>query len=236
MTVTTVAGGVLVSRYRDAGFAVLATIFAGYVLSANIFVPRLVVINLGISEFTLTTGSIIWPFTAQIQDMINETYGRKKALISVGSAFLVNLLFITFVYVGRAVPAVWDVSAEEFWREYFSSAPRIFFASWATFIVAQGVDIAVFSRLKEQYRRLGEENSTKRIVLYSASRSMASDLVNMTIDAALFAFLAFAFTLPWKALWDLILGSIAVKVILSLLDTPWFLGYRLIIRGTAREK
>ena len=235
LTISTLSGIFIVKKHRDAGLPILMTLFAGYVLSANILVPRIASVNLGFGEMILTTGSIIWPFTAQILDMINEVYGRKKAYLAVFGAFLINVLFITFVFLGNSLTAQWDSESEAFWSRYFETAPRILLASWVTFLLAHSLDIVMFSRLKEFFREKHEETNVKNIILFCTTRSMTSDLANMILDGMLFATLAFAFVVPVETLWSLITGSIATKAFLAFLDTPWYIAFRLGIRHSIRE-
>src|SRR5207253_2015374 len=115
-------------------------IFSGYVLSANILVPRLVSLDLGFTSVLLTSGSLIWPFTTQISDMVNEIYGRRKALLSVVLAYVLNVMFILFLYTAAFAPAVWSSEKEAFWEEYFLPSARIFLASSASFVVCSAVD------------------------------------------------------------------------------------------------
>lgn len=68
----------LIKKERDLGYTFLVTLSAGYIVFANILTPRMIQIDVGIEQLTIATGSLIWPFTAQLADMINEIYGRKK--------------------------------------------------------------------------------------------------------------------------------------------------------------
>ena len=70
----------LIKKERDLGYTFLVTLSAGYIVFANILTPRMIQIDVGIEQLTIATGSLIWPFTAQLADMINEIYGRKKTV------------------------------------------------------------------------------------------------------------------------------------------------------------
>jgi hypothetical protein len=211
------------------------TFFVAYVLSANILVPRLVEWDIGITTLVLTTGSIIWPFTAQLSDMINEIYGKRKAYLAVIMAYVVNLIFITFVYLGSSAQPLWSAENEEFWLNYFQPAPRILIASSAAFLICQFTDVAIFARLKQYFLKWEKSTSIKGIVAFCTIRSIVSDVVNMALDGALFAIFAFLFVLPTDELITLILGSIVAKGLLAIVDTPWFIAFRVGVRDVERE-
>jgi uncharacterized PurR-regulated membrane protein YhhQ (DUF165 family) len=80
--VSTVVGAYIVKRNRERGLLILGSMLAIYVVGANILVPRLVNFHIFGLSFVLVTGSIIWPYTAQLSDMINEVYGKKAAFFS----------------------------------------------------------------------------------------------------------------------------------------------------------
>lgn len=235
LTISTLLSSWIIRKYRYLGFPILITFFSGYVLSANILVPRIVELNIGITTLVLTTGSIIWPYTAQLIDMINEIYGKRKAYLAVIMAYMVNLIFITFIYMGIQAQPLWSTENETFWLNYFTQSPRILFASSASFVICQFTDIMVFARLKRYFYRWEKTANIKNIVCFCMIRSVTSDIVNMVLDGVLFAIFAFLFVLPTDDLKRLIIGSIIAKGLLALVDTPWFIAFRVGVRDVERE-
>lgn len=65
---------------------------------------------------------------------------------------------------------------------------------------------------------------------------MLSDFLNMFCDGFVFSVIAFAFVLPFDNLCQLIIGSALFKAVLSLIDTPLFVLFRIHIRNIEREK
>lgn len=235
LSLSTAVGLWIVRRHREYGLSVLMCLFAVYVVSANILVPRLIELPLG-HGIIIATGSLIWPFTAQISDMINEVYGRRRALIAVAISYIANLLFVTFVLMALNTTPLWEEGRETFWRNYFSPAGRILFASSVSFVICQSLDVLIYSALKERFRSAESQATGRRLVLLTSIRSVSSDLVNMICDGALFAVLAFAFVLEPGALADLILGSILAKALIAVIDTPWLIIFRLGVRNVTRER
>jgi uncharacterized integral membrane protein (TIGR00697 family) len=234
LTLATAVGTIIVRRARFFGVVVFVTLMCCYVLSANILVPRLVEIEMGYATLVVASGSLIWPFTSQISDMINEIYGRRYALSAVALAYLMNLLFVTFIYaVGSAEP-VWSAQQEDWWRDYFFASGRILLASSTTFLIIGFLDVIVFAWLKRLAQHVEEGASTVGLAASAFLRSAASDGISMAADSVLFASLAFAFTMPWSDLGALILGSIGLKVTLAVVDTPWFIAFKLATRRVER--
>jgi len=235
LTATTFLATYLVRSHRHLGFAALATVFSGYVVSANILAPRLVHLDLGLAAPVLTTGSIIWPFTGQISDMINEVYGRRRAYVALFLAYLVNCLFISFIFMGLRARPLWDNPSETFWVAYFQPAPRILAASMITALICETLDIKIFAKLKQLSFARERSGLLAPVLGFSLLRSVASDVANMTLDGALFAILAFSFTIPMETLGSLIVASISVKALLAVIDTPWFLFFRFAIKDVPRD-
>ena len=226
----------VIKRNREVGYTILTVFLAGYILIANILTPRLTTISLGSVGFVIVTGSIIWPFTAQISDMINEVYGKKKTYYAAGLAYIVNLLFVIFVLMAGETKAVWNTDMETFWRDYFMPSGRVFLASSISYIICQLIDINIFSHYKEKFRMRESQSKLAGLIGLSSIRSVLSDMVNLACDAIIFPILAFAFVLPIDSIIDLIFGSILFKVLLSILDTPLFTLFRVKIKEVERQK
>lgn len=226
----------VIKKDRELGFTFLCVVMTGYVLISNILTPRLTSINFGFIHLIVVTGSIIWPFTAQISDMINEVYGKKRTVLAAGFAYAVNLLFVLFVVMANETSAVWDENMEGFWKTYFLPSGRVFVASSISYAVCQIIDINVFSYYKEKYRSVEDKSGIRGLIGFGSLRSVLSDVVNMICDAVVFSIIAFAFILPLDSMIDLIISSIIFKVVLSVIDTPLFALFRVKIKNIHRNK
>ncbi|MGP1561755.1 MAG: queuosine precursor transporter [Helicobacteraceae bacterium] len=87
---------------------------------------------------------------------------------------------------------------------------RIAFASIFAFFFVQQLDIFIFHYLKERFYKLWW------------LRNNVSTLTSQFLDTVIFFLIAFAFIIPFEDLAKMIIGDYSIKIILSLLDTPFF--------------
>ena len=234
LLISTLIGSYVVKRHREYGLIVLGTLLAIYVVGANILVPRLLTFNIFGLSLVLVTGSIIWPFTSQLTDMVNEIYGKKATYIVAAMAYVANLMFVGFVKLGAQAEPLWGVDQEGWWLGYFGIAGRVAFASLCSYTSSQIVDINIFSRIKKWAAERGD-TGLFGLLVYSGGRSILSDGANMIVDNIVFYSIAFLGTMPFGALLGLIGSSMLAKVILSQIDLPFYWLFRVWTRGVKRD-
>lgn len=236
LTITTFVGAGFIRANRSLGLPVLMVFFATYIIGGNILVPRLVNLNMGFMVATLTSGSIIWGFTAQIMDMVNEIYGRRKAIITIVMAYLANLMWVSFVMTAASATPLWEPGKEVWWQSVFVVAsPRVFVASGISFLFCGWLDATLFAKFKTWLS--GYENRAG-VVGFLASvsvRSTLTDIVNQGVDPWIFLTLAFVGTMPTETLIMLATSTMITKAILVTVDVPFFAGFKLLTRGVERE-
>ena len=233
LLVSSLLGAYVVKKYREYGLFILGTFLAIYVVSANILVPRLINFEFFNLNFIIVTGAMIWPFTAQLTDMINEIYGKKASYLAAAVAYMANMMFVGFTLMAvHTPPFIASVANEPFFTSYFGVAGRVLFASMCSYTAANFVDIQVFSKIKAW--AMGRELSTMGLLGYATLRSSVSDGLNMVIDSAIFYTIAFIGTMPNTDLWALVVSSIIAKVIISQIDLPFYWLFRLQTRDVSR--
>ncbi len=222
LTLVTWTSAFIVRKYKEAGFAVLTAFYCIYLAASQILASRIIIFDLGFHRFTAPCAVFVYPFIAQAIDMINETYGKKKAQLAILVAFLTQVLFVIFILMVSTLKPAPFFKFEVAWRSLFGLSIRITLASWVSFLICQNIDTYVFAALKKRYE--------KQVLL----RSIVSDVLDLTLDSVIFVILAFAGVMP---LVPLIIGQIVSKNIIGFIDTPWFLWYkRMIGSGFEYEK
>lgn len=232
LLISTFVGAYVVRFHREKGLYFLGVMLAIYVVGANVLVPRLAGLNIFGLSFVLVTGSIIWPYTAQLSDMINEIYGKKSAIYAAALSYTANLMFVLFVLMAFQTPAI-NADAEPFFKTFFGVAWRVLLASTCSYTLANLADISVFAGIKKTYYK--QEATAGNILKYSGLRSILSDGVNMVIDNVVFYTIAFLGTMPFPVLLGLIGSSMAAKVIMSQIDLPFYWAFRMMTRGVQRD-
>ena len=232
LAVSTLIGAWVVKHIRPMGYMVLGGFLAIYVVSANILVPRLINFSIFGLSFVLVSGSIIWPYTSQLTDMINEIYGKKAAYLTAVMAYVANLMFVGFTFMAFNLPPLWDAQQEGWFTQFFGVAGRVVVASICSYTLANLADINFFAWIKKVFAS-AEDNGCS-MLLFSTLRSAGSDVINMVIDNVVFYTIAFYGTMPNEILLGLIGSSMAAKVILSQIDLPFYWLFRMMTKGVER--
>ncbi len=221
LTIVTYFSAYVVRRFPELGFAALTGMYVLYMAASQIFASRIVIFDLIVYKFVAPSAIFIYPFVSQAIDMINEVYGRKKTHIAIFIAFVSQVLLIVFVLMMNSLTPAPFFKYESAWRALFTLSIRITIASWISFLICQNVDALVFDKLKQKFE--------KQVWL----RSVASDVLDLTLDSVIFVTLAFWGTMP---ILPLIIGQMVSKNVIGFLDTPWFLWYKRLITSAELEK
>ncbi|MCF7923831.1 MAG: queuosine precursor transporter [Candidatus Izimaplasma sp.] len=179
---------------------VLATILAN--------IQVLALVDLFTIEANL--GNILYGTIFLATDVLNEIYGKKEAKKAVFIGF--GVMFVTVVIMQIAIqfnpnPEDW---AMPYLKEIFGFLPIVFLASMTAFFVSQLVDIYIFAKIKEKLP------NTK----YLWIRNNGSTLISQFIDTIIFVPIAFYASFTNQVIFNLIISTYIIKLIVALIDTP----------------
>lgn len=171
---------------------------------ANIQVTKTVVL-FGLEA---TLGNIVYATAFLATDILNEFYSKKSAnkAVFIGLSSLVcstALMSLSLIFEPSASDTVNPALST-----IFSVMPRITLASLIAFFVSNIHDVWAFSF----WKRLTENK-------YLWLRNNASTWVSQLIDSVLFTFIAFYGTLPLKTLWQIVLSTYVLKIVVAVFDT-----------------
>ncbi|MHA1457122.1 MAG: queuosine precursor transporter, partial [Promethearchaeota archaeon] len=180
-------------------------------------------------QITAPVAVLIFPFTFQITDMVNENFGQKATHRMIFIAFVTQIFMTIFIWFSIEVPAApfwgfdWSsnpVEAQQFWSNFFASTIRITIASWISFIITENLDAILFAKLKKW---------TKNKNLWI--RNVFSDIPTLALDSILFVSIAFGGILPIELVLSIIWGQMLTKWFFGIIDTPFMYLSRYIINN-----
>jgi queuosine precursor transporter len=163
-----------------------------------------------------------FPFVYLINDIIIEVFGKDKAKSIVRSSWImVALLFVFTMFATALPPSTRFMPKEAAFDVIFSQSARISAASLTAILIADLLDIYVFSYLR---KKLGKKSLWLR--------SNASNIIAQFVDTT--TFMVLAFYAVDKSLGDnaaflvsIILPYWGVKCAMSIIETPLvYLGVR----------
>lgn len=233
MAVTTTIGAIVVRRWRDTyGWGVMVSLLAVYLLTNTVLAGRLVDLGtitlLGYDiRFVVLTGTVLWPFTLQLIDMVNEVYGERRAYITAAVAYLGRFAFLSVVVVGASMTPVWGADQEAFWQGYFTGTYRIVFAALVAYTTVKALNIYVFARFKR--RTMPNEHTLWQKIKGGFLRTWGSDFIAQIVDSPVFYTLAFYGLMPNDVLLSLILGAFTTKVIINQVGIPYYAAFRVLL-------
>jgi uncharacterized integral membrane protein (TIGR00697 family) len=173
---------------------------------ANWFDPRLIKI------FSLDTdaGTLIFPFTFLLSDLITEVYGYQQARRAIWCGFLFNVIFILYGQVVIHLPSPdYAVSTNEKFDAMLSMNIRIIIASTISYLCAEPLNAFIMAKLKLRFSR-------RRLALRFVSSTVAAS----GVDSLIFGTLAFYGLMSQEKLFLLIATMWLLKVAIELLGLP----------------
>ncbi|MHA2391027.1 MAG: queuosine precursor transporter [Promethearchaeota archaeon] len=172
--------------------------------------------SIGNFEITAPVAVLIFPFTFQITDMVNENFGQKATHRMIFIAFVTQIFMTVFVWFSIEISSAsfWGFNfgsdpaeAQRFWANFLGSTLRITAASWIAFLITENLDALLFAKLKDY---------TKGKNLWM--RNIFSDIPTLTLDSIIFVSIAFGGVFP---IWSVIWGQILTKWFFGIIDTPF---------------
>jgi queuosine precursor transporter len=175
------------------------------IVFANWFDPRLI----SIAGLNTDAGTLIFPLTFLLSDLITEVYGYKYARRAIWCGFLFNAIFIIYGQLVIHMPSPSYPTNNELFDKLLTINFRIILASGISYIISEPANSYVMAKLK-----------IKLAGRFLAIRFLASTIVASGIDSLIFSGIAFYPVLSNKNLFDLIITMWLIKVVIELIGLP----------------
>jgi queuosine precursor transporter len=130
---------------RQTLFLVLAGVFIGNALLAELIGGKLFEVETPLKTFTLSCGIVLWPVVFVMTDIINEYFGRAgvKKMTFLAAA-IITYAFLALA-AADAIPAVgFSPVKDEAFHSVFMQSQWIIVGSILAFLLAQFLDVTVF--------------------------------------------------------------------------------------------
>lgn len=183
-----------------------------YTLLMNIFVTK----QFDAFGFMITGWNALYGATFLLTDLLSEHHGKKTAYKAVMVGFITMILFVVCTQALLLfTPNDFDFSQDSL-STLFSVTPRILLWSMLAFLIAQHTDIFLYNKIKK---------ITKNKYLFL--RNNGSTLISQLIDTFIFTLVGLTtiwsieWIIPAEIFWEVFLATYVIKVIISLIDTPF---------------
>ena len=224
--------------WQDRIYLLLAGIFIASLISSNLifqkfffWTPFAFLANSDsgnwlswLSEYTfeLSVGILPYPITFLVTDIISEIYGREKANRVVMVGFISSIFIMGVVMVGDAASATqWSPIDDSVFHRVFGLFGPAVFASMTAYITAQFIDIRIFHFWKRK-------TNNRHLWL----RNNGSTIFSQLIDTLSVLFLLCSFgVIDWVRFYPLLLNGFLFKVLVALIDTPFFYLFSHLLRN-----
>jgi uncharacterized integral membrane protein (TIGR00697 family) len=194
----------LLQQPRYLWFLILS--YSMVMVLANWFDPRLIQI------FSLDTdaGTLIFPLTFLLSDLITEVYGYQQARRAIWCGFLFNVIFILYGQLIIHLPSpAYAVSNNEKFDAMLMMNIRIIVASMLSYLCSEPLNSFVMAKLKI---RFGGNKLAMRFV--------ASTLLASGVDSFIFGSIAFFGLMTEEKLFLLIVTMWFLKVVIEIVGLP----------------
>lgn len=168
--------------------------FAMVIVTANWFDARLVVIW----GHTLSPGTLIFPLTYLVADMITEVYGYKNARRAIWVAFIFNIIFLAYgqflTYLPSPSFAATNIAFDELLKVNFT----IVLASFISYIISETTNSYIVAKTKVKFA--GQ---------FLGLRFVMSMIIASGLDSIIFATIAY-------------FGDMSFSALISMASLIWF--------------
>jgi uncharacterized integral membrane protein (TIGR00697 family) len=206
------------SKTHSTAFVVVVAGFVTTLLIANIIAVKLI----DVGGWILPAGTLIFPVSYILGDVLTEVYGYRRARQVIWLGFACNLLAVIAIWLAQVLPpaSFWDGQAA--FERILGYTPRLLTASFLAYLLGEFTNAFVLAKLKilTQGRWLW-------------TRTIGSTVVGQLLDSTVFITVAFAGVMPTEALLSAIMLQWLVKSVYEALATPMTYG---VVRYLKRQE
>jgi queuosine precursor transporter len=195
--------------FQMAGMGAVAIVSSLYVAAQMLAdIASLRILTLG--GFSVDGGTLVYPFTFTLRDMVHKVAGIGVARSLIITAALVNIMMAALFWVVGQLPADMQVGPQLEFVAVLSPVWRIVAASIIAEVIAELIDGEAY---QAWVQRFGSRMQWTRV--------LASNAVSVPLDSVIFSVIAFGGVLPWPVVWSIALSNIIIKGLVTVVSMPW---------------
>jgi len=199
---------VLNCKNTDILLAVISSLLITLYLTANTMATKII----SFQDITLfDAGTITFPFTFMLGDILTELFGYKTAKKVIFLAFFCNILMVSLTWIGTILPSPPELQvSSDAYNTIFGYTPRIVIASLIAFLLGELVNSWSMEKIK-----------TITHGKYLWVRSIGSSMAGYMFDTVLFTIVAFIGTVSLIDIFSMIVYQYIAKLLIeSIFATP----------------
>lgn len=154
-------------------------------------------------------GTLIYPFTFTLRDMLHKAAGVASTRIVIFLAAFINLFMALFFTLIAALPADIAVGSQEDFGQVLGPVWRIVFASIIAELLSELLDTEVY---RLWVARMGTR--------WQWGRVLSSNALAIPLDSALFVLIAFLGDLPMTVIFSIFIANVVIKGAVTLISIP----------------
>lgn len=160
--------------------------------------------------FSMDAGTLVYPFTFTLRDMVHKVGGRRVARTLIATAAVVNLVMALLFWLVAKLPPDATVGPQLEFGMVLAPVWRIVVASIIAEVASELTDTEIYQLWVNRFRQR-----------LQWMRVLVSNGVSVPLDSALFCGLAFIGRMPFGVVVSIFVANILLKGIVTLISLPW---------------
>ena len=158
---------------------------------------------------SMDAGTLIYPITFTLRDMIHKALGVRVARLVVFLAAGINIFMAGLFWLVSVLPADVSVGMQAEFGIVLSPVFRITLASIIAEVISELIDGQMYEVWVRRFRQK-----------HQWGRVLASNLVSVPVDSLMFVIVAFAGVLPLSVMVSIFLSNVILKLVVSVVSIP----------------
>lgn len=185
----------------------LASLYIVISMISNITSLRII----SLFKFTMDAGTLFYPVTFTLRDMIHKKDGKKSAIFVIWFAAAINIVMFLAFYLVSKLPPDMSVGAQEEFGKVLNPSARIVIGSIVAMVVAETIDTKIYDFIKHKIKGM------------YWLRVLISNGISIPIDTTLMTMIAF-YGIPGissTVLIAMIVSNILIKILITCISLFW---------------